>query len=233
MLLGGDSRQTACVIRRGSNTAIIENGIKQSPLWRFVRILHLTTNMRANGDVQFSQWLLSIGDGQVTNDDGFDPDVIEVPEHMVTDDDIVTAIYGRSLVIRNISDYVEEMSKKVVLTPKNKEALALNNKILDLLPTNTTEYKSADSIISGEEDLMNYPVEFLNQITPSGVPPHSLHLKVGSIVMLIRNLNGKRVTKWDQIGDNCTSTELHHCTDNHWEQKRSHNSNTKDRSKSK
>ena len=62
--------------------------------------------MRANGDVQFSQWLLSIGDGQITNDNGLDPDVIEVPEHMVTDDDIVTTIYGRSLKIRNISDYV-------------------------------------------------------------------------------------------------------------------------------
>ena len=53
---------------------------------------------------------------------------------------------------------------------------------------------------------MNYPVEFLNQITPSVVPPHSLYLKVGSIVMLIRNFNAK---KGVLNGTRLVITELH------------------------
>ena len=46
---------------------------------------------------------------------------------------------------------------------------------------------SADTI--AEEHLQNaYPSEFLNSITLSGMPPHSMTLKVGAPVILLRNL---------------------------------------------
>ena len=48
-------------------------------------------------------------------------------------------------------------------------------------------YLSADSV--AEEDLHNaYPTDFLNSITLSGMPPHSITLKVGAPVMLLQNL---------------------------------------------
>lgn len=57
-------------------------------------------------------------------------------------------------------------------------------------------YYSADSIISEDsEDANNYPPEFLHDQTPSGMPPHTLVLKVGVIMcyyMLLRNLNPKK-----------------------------------------
>ena len=48
-------------------------------------------------------------------------------------------------------------------------------------------YKSADTI--AEEDIaQTYPTEFLNSLTLSGLPPHEMELKIGSPVMLLRNL---------------------------------------------
>lgn len=41
-------------------------------------------------------------------------------------------------------------------------------------------------------DSLNYPIEFLNKQTPSGMPPSKLTLKQGAIVMLLRNLNPKK-----------------------------------------
>ena len=37
-----------------------------------------------------------------------------------------------------------------------------------------------------------YPVEFLSTLSVTGIPPHVLRLRVGSIVLLLRNLNLKR-----------------------------------------
>ncbi len=55
---------------------------------------------------------------------------------------------------------------------------------------NTVEYYSIDSIESDDDqEISNFPVEFLNSINISGLPPHLLKLKVGSVVMLIRNLS--------------------------------------------
>ena len=39
--------------------------------------------------------------------------------------------------------------------------------------------------------MTNYPVEFLNSLTISDLPPHKIVLKVNCIVFLIRNLNTK------------------------------------------
>uniref|UniRef100_A0A6F7PXU0 ATP-dependent DNA helicase n=1 Tax=Haemonchus contortus TaxID=6289 RepID=A0A6F7PXU0_HAECO len=50
--------------------------------------------------------------------------------------------------------------------------------------------KSVDEAeYSDTEDVLDYPLEFLNQLSPSGLPPHELGLKQGCIVMLLRNLD--------------------------------------------
>lgn len=36
---------------------------------------------------------------------------------------------------------------------------------------------------------MNYPTEFLNSLDLPGLPPHNLKLKVGSVIMMLRNIN--------------------------------------------
>ena len=48
-------------------------------------------------------------------------------------------------------------------------------------------YLSADTVDEKDSENM-YPTEFLNSITLSGMPPHSMTLKVGAPAMLLRNL---------------------------------------------
>jgi PIF1 helicase. len=67
----------------------------------------------------------------------------------------------------------------------------INTDILKQIPGEQRTYHSYDKIISdNDNDINNYPVEFLNSLTISELPPHKL---VNCIVLLIRNLNTKEV----------------------------------------
>ncbi len=73
--------------------------------------------------------------------------------------------------------------------------MTLNNLILDRMDGVAKSYFSWNKISDKAEDYnslsQNFPVDFLNTIEGYGLPPHNLKLKVGSIIMLIRNLNIK------------------------------------------
>ncbi|RZF36686.1 hypothetical protein LSTR_LSTR014384 [Laodelphax striatellus] len=49
-------------------------------------------------------------------------------------------------------------------------------------------FKSVDCV-TDENEATNYPTEFLNSLDVPGLPPTHLQLKVGSVVIMLRNLN--------------------------------------------
>ena len=54
----------------------------------------------------------------------------------------------------------------------------------------TVTWASVDTaILDDRQESDSYPLEFLHSLTPSGMPPHLLNLKVGAVAMLLRNLN--------------------------------------------
>ena len=58
------------------------------------------------------------------------------------------------------------------------------------MPGDSKVYTSADRAICDDQtEADNYPMEFINSLTPSGMPPISLCLKTGAIVILLRNLD--------------------------------------------
>uniref|UniRef100_A0A0L8GEC4 DNA helicase Pif1-like 2B domain-containing protein n=1 Tax=Octopus bimaculoides TaxID=37653 RepID=A0A0L8GEC4_OCTBM len=76
-------------------------------------------------------------------------------------------------------------------------------------------YLSTDLVsCNNEEEVQNYPVEFINSFTPSDMPPHGLNLKVGAIVMLLRNplisqglCNGTHM-KVQRLHEHCVEASL-------------------------
>jgi ATP-dependent DNA helicase PIF1 len=60
------------------------------------------------------------------------------------------------------------------------------------MPGEQCVYKSIDTITGDEEEVANFPTEFLNTLKISGIPPHTLKLKVGAIIMLLKNIDSRR-----------------------------------------
>ena len=87
----------------------------------------------------------------------------------------------------NIGDksYIEG---RALLAPTNKEVQMLNDVLSAKLPGSAEVMRSADQLEKTEE-VLHFNVEYLNSLTPSGCPPHALHLKKGIPLMLLRNLN--------------------------------------------
>jgi hypothetical protein len=108
-----------------------------------------------------------------------------------------------------------ELCQSALLAITNRLVDNINEKIMERLPGKDKEYLSIDEPIQEEdEDMLSVHVadkfiENINAMTPSGFPPHSLKLKKGNIVMLIRNLdiprglcNGTRLQILDMLNDN-------------------------------
>ncbi|GKA28937.1 DNA helicase [Tanacetum coccineum] len=160
--------------------------------------------------VTFTQRLLDIGNGYIGTPDEFDPENsswIDIPdEYRIPDDE-----NGMSNLISFIYDdetlqypSATKLQDKAIVCPRNDTADAINNKILSMLSGTTHTYISYDEAIphghdGGEVELL-YPREYLNTLSFAGLPPHRLQLKVGTPIMLLRNLN--------IVGGLCNGTRL-------------------------
>lgn len=89
----------------------------------------------------------------------------------------------------------EYITKRAILTPKNDTANEINMFLLEKIPGDAKEYLSSDSIEmdgdTNDADVLLYPTEFLNSLKFPGLPDHCLKLKIGTPVMLLRNMNQK------------------------------------------
>ncbi len=79
----------------------------------------------------------------------------------------------------NLSTNIEDpnwIDGRAILAPTNKEVQMLNELLCSKLPGSSDILRSADQI-TNTQDEVRFTTEYLNSLTPSGFPPHSLELK--------------------------------------------------------
>ena len=159
---------------------------------------------------QFATWLLNIGNGDscistTTDDEG--GMWIKIPADMLIKpipspfEAIFQAVYDDFLQSYANPSYLR---RRAIITPFNETVDKLNASVLDILPGNERIYFSSDTIIEGSSPISQLngtcPLELIHRTTLPGIADHELRLKVGAVVMLIRNIS--------QIHGLCNGTRL-------------------------
>ncbi|KAF8101025.1 hypothetical protein N665_0211s0014 [Sinapis alba] len=205
IVFGGDFRQVLPVINGAGRAEIVMASLNSSYLWEHCKVLNLTKNMRLvsaglslaeSKELQeFSEWILKVGDGKLYEPNDGEAE-IEIPsEFLITDSNdpieaISEAIYGNSNSFHENKD-AKFFQERAILCPTNEDVNRVNEYMLDKLEGEEKIYNSADSIDPSDTNSVNNEAlspDFLNTIKVSGLPNHSLRLKVGCPVMVLRNI---------------------------------------------
>ncbi|KAL2947211.1 hypothetical protein AAZX31_20G058500 [Glycine max] len=180
------------IIPRGSRSDIINATINSSYLRPCCEVLTLSKNMHLQGNAQsiddqettkFAKWILDIGDGVIGNqNDGYA--TIEIPEYLliIEYNDPIDAI-----VKSTFTDLYQYHSN-----PEFFKSRAI------LASTNETVEEKSKTIDSWH--FQSITIEFLNSLNTFGLPNHHIKLKIGSPIMLLRNI--------DQTQGLCNGTRL-------------------------
>jgi len=189
IVFGGDFRQVLPVVRKGTRAQIINSTLRRSYLWDYMHQLRLVQNMRAQSDPWFSDYLLRIGNGV---EETIDQDYVRLPS------DICVPYTGEESNINDLIDVVFPMleenmtnsnyiTSRAILSTRNENVDGINMKLIERFPGQQMIYHSFDCAVDDPNN--HYPSEFLNSLTPNGLPPHILKLKVNCPVILLRNLD--------------------------------------------
>ena len=190
----GDFRQILPVVRRGRMHQVIDATFVESPLWKTVSILRLSVNMRAKLSISndadaWATYLLALGDGTVEAPAGHEPTGVKVPDRMsvASVEELIERVCGTADTFTAPHD-PQWWFDRAVLTPKNEDVDEINRIMGSKLPGEPYKLTGSDEL-SESDDPMLCPNEWLNTLAPSGMPPHEMEVKVGSPMMLLRNLN--------------------------------------------
>ncbi|XP_022881048.1 uncharacterized protein LOC111398366 [Olea europaea var. sylvestris] len=160
-----------------------------SDLWPSYLRLPLVENMRAKSDPMFCTYLLRIGNG--TEEERTCKCIMLSNSIILPFEDENTSL--KILihhVFPNIQAYVDNlhnMINRVILTPTNECVDYINKILLEQIPGDFSTYYSFNEATDKSEQSLQE--DFLNTLTPNGIPPHELKLKVNCPVMLLRNIN--------------------------------------------
>jgi hypothetical protein len=184
----------APVVRNGGRDEICAASIRTQPVFEHFEILRLEAPLRQADDPDFAAFLDAIGDDTSCSE----VDLGRIA-HSRSPQEVIDFVFPAEVVADP-----EECMRRAILSPFNEAVNEFNADVLDRIPGDTHTYFSQDWIEDedhGAVDMETSPLatpEFLNATGDAepGIPPHELHLKVGSVVRFIRNLSYKKgITK--------------------------------------
>ncbi|XP_045023379.1 ATP-dependent DNA helicase pfh1-like [Daphnia magna] len=197
LLLGEDFRQCLPVIKHGNSVKVVESTIKSSGTWSEIFKFRLTRNMRtADDSLEFANWLIELGNSAHSRTAGLGQDAIEIPQDFLlnehSEESLVYHVFRNPENLLH-SETEEQISNRAILCPKNDDCLKINNYIIRQMPGHRRRYASINSIDSEDpEEIANFKTEFLDTLKVSGIPPHILELKVGAIIILLKNIDSRQ-----------------------------------------
>ncbi|CDF33589.1 Putativ ATP dependant DNA helicase [Chondrus crispus] len=138
--------------------------------------------------LNFPEFLLSVGEGRLQGEQR--PEWISLPQSVAFEHTIRNLCLKVFQGIRDIHADPAWLTKRVILTTKNRPLEEVNEVIGNMIPGSYRTYLSADKVENEDTNALIYPTEMLNTLTAgSALPDHKLKLKKGFIVMLLRNLD--------------------------------------------
>jgi hypothetical protein len=164
VVFGGDFRQCAPVVSRGSRAATVFAALSRSVLWRQVRILILTKNVRLRANPlskPYVEYLLIVDNGQEFSIiDHFPPEADAKPligVEIALYPEIHQAPSLKTLIHAVFSalaiNYANQgyMDGRAILTTKNTVVNSLNTQIVEVVPRQEHIFLSADSMETGDD----------------------------------------------------------------------------------
>ncbi|PWA50520.1 DNA helicase [Artemisia annua] len=118
------------------------------------------------------------------------PSQYQIPDDETSMQKLIDFIYDKDTLQQPTAQVLQQ---KAIVCPKNETANIINEHILSQVEGQSVVYLSTNEAIplgkDGAATEMSYPPEYLNTFKFSGLPPGILQLKIGSPIMLLRNVN--------------------------------------------
>merc|ERR1712240_464336 len=150
---------------------------------------------------RFDEFTLKVGNGDLEKKD--DSDFFRIPEEMCfkIESNTFENPKGESKSMDKLANYVYPnisgnyskpgwLDGRAILAPTNKQVDQINNAITDKFPGKPVVLFSSDEAVD-QNDFQRFNSEYLNSLSPTGLPMHRLFIKPGMPLMLMRNLNPK------------------------------------------
>ena len=204
MLVSGDFCQLLPVLEKTNRAEIVNHMLKNSvTLWDDKMItLQLRQNMRVKKEMDKSpsdkalheelknheQFLLDLGEGKLPANvtvDGYN--LIEIPSSMCqpSKEEVIQKVFDDFK--SHIAD-AEYFQGRVLLATTNKIVDEVNDEMVERIPGDLHTFHSIDTVEDVDNSTM-FPTEFLDSLNLSGLPEHTLKLKVNTVVILLWNMD--------------------------------------------
>ncbi|WVZ75282.1 hypothetical protein U9M48_023354 [Paspalum notatum var. saurae] len=193
VVFGGDFRQVLPVVPKGTRAQIVAASLRKSYLWESMIHLKLVRNMRAQSDPWFVRNICCAS--------GL------VPRSEIVNLRCVFVMMSVCHILGATTTFSQCLTKIYQI-----QATSLQERYCPHRMTGRYDKYEDDWLFLGEQLVYHsyYTPEFLNTLTPNGLPPHVLKLKIGCPVILLRNIdpaNGLCMARgWWSVASNETAS---------------------------